>query len=136
MIDTNKTQFAGEFSGFANDEINIPFSASYSGGSISAGSYRGPIRATKVLDNSNDISHIQVRFTGIETFYRLLDGYFQIDYPSRGSREYSIQVMSYYKDGLLYVDGYVIDQQGGTPSTPAFTMDCIASLYKTPNRSA
>lgn len=122
------------FSGFSNNIIKAPFSASYAGGSIPAGGYRGPIRATIPLNNTNDISHVEVRFAGIESFYRLLTGYFQVDYPDSGNRKYSIQVMSYYKDKQLYVDGYVIDQQGGTPITPAFTMECLASLYKTPTR--
>lgn len=134
MIDTNKIHHASEFSGFANKEIDIPFSASYAGGSIAPGQYKGPIRATVALDNVDDISCVKVKFTGIELFYRILEGTFQVDYPNGALRAYSIEVFTYYKGGLLYVDAYVINQQGSTSSTAAFTMDCLASLYQAPTR--
>jgi hypothetical protein len=137
MIDTNKAQYGGQFSGFANKEHQLPFSASYAGGTITSGHYNGPIRATLSLDNADDISHVMVKFTGIETFYRILEGTFQADYPNRASRRYSIQAFSYYKSGLLYVDAYAIwqsDAGAGNAVVPAFTMDCLASLYQTPTR--
>jgi len=138
MIDTNKVQFAGTASGFENHEIDVPFSANYSGGNIASGSYVGPIRASISLDNSEDISHVVVRLSGIETFFRVVNGYFQIDYPNRdiAFRQYSIQVSTYYSSGSLIVDAYVINQYFTTVSVPGFTLECIASLYRIPTRVA
>jgi len=136
MIDTNKSQYAGQYSGFANKDIDVPFSASYAGGSLTAGHYAGPVRATVALDNSDDISSIKVKLTGLESFYRMLEGTFYKNFPNSASPSYQVELFSYYKGGLLYVDAYISNQSqtGSTVTVPAFTMDCLACLYQTPTR--
>jgi hypothetical protein len=132
MIDTNKLLYGSMFSGFSNDAIDVPFSASYAGGSLAAGTAAGPIRASRVLDNADDISHVQVQFSGLESFYRLVKGVTQVDYPTRGTRTYSIEVFTYYSGGTLYVDSYLINQTGVSQSIPAVTFNCLASTFITP----
>jgi hypothetical protein len=132
MIDINKIQFSNEFSGFGNDASDMPFSASYAGSIIAAGKYFGPVRATLSLTNTDDIGQIKVRFTGLESFYRVVNGSTQVDYPNTGSRTYSVQINTYYSGGLFYVDSYIVNQSGSSVTVPAITFDCIASTFLTP----
>lgn len=131
MIDTNKMLYGSMLSGFSNND-DKPFSASYAGGILAAGHFAGPIRASTAMDNADDISQIQVRLTNVETFYRLLQGTFQVDYPTSGTRTYSVELFSYFSGGTLFVDCYIINQSGGSVTIPAITFDCLASLFLTP----
>jgi len=137
MIDTNKMHYSGEFSGFGNDKPRTTFSASFAGASIVAGSYRGPIRATLALNNSDDISEVSVQFTGIDTPWRVVNGALFVNYPKTDSLviQYQIEVFCYYLGGLLYVDAYISNQIGSTVTVPAFTLNCAATAYLIPTRS-
>lgn len=132
MIDINKIQYVSELSGFGSDATNIPFSATYGGSTIAAGKYFGPVRATLAVNNTNDISQIKVQLSGLESFYRVINGFTQPDYPNTATRTYSVQVTTYYSAGILYVDSYIINQTGSPLSVPGITFNCIASTFLTP----
>lgn len=130
MIDVDKLVFCSLFSGLSNNNT-VSFSTTFSGGNISPGQYK-LVRASAPLDNSNDISQVIFQLTGFESFYRLLNGVTQVDYPNSGSRTYSIETFSYSKNGIVYVDCYVINQGGTTLSAPSFTLTCLASTFVAP----
>lgn len=131
-VDTNKVQYTSEWSGFKNVLPDVPFSASYVGGTLAAGAFTGPIRASAAINNTNEISQLQIRFTGIETFWRLLPGTFFIDYPSPTSLSYQIEVFSYFENGSIFMDAYIVNESAGSVTIPAITFDCNASLFIAP----
>ena len=130
-VNTNIILASSLFSGFMNDDI-VPFSASVSSQNISAGGYIGPIRASVALTNTNSISQVQIRYSGVDSFTRLLPGNIVYNVPNSSSPTYQIESFSYFSGGTLYVDSYISNQTGGTITIPAITFDCSASINRAP----
>lgn len=130
-VNTNTIVSASDLPGFSNYQ-EATFSAAYGGGNIAAGGFAGPIRAQTALNNSNAVSEVQVMWSGLESFYRLVPGATFQDYPTAGTRQYQVVSMVYYTGGNLIVDSYVVNQTGLTVSTPAITFNCRAFLYIAP----
>lgn len=84
------------------------------------------------LDRGNAIASAKVRLTGAESFYRQIQGYFQIDKPNTAGRQYSIQVQGYYQNGNYNVDVYVINQTGGSVTVPSITYDVTVAMFIAP----
>lgn len=132
MIDLNKIVYISTLSGFGNYKPPVSFSVVMASQSLAAGNYIGPSSASVNLDNSDAVSQIQVTFSGLDAFTRVLPGVVIVNYPNNASPTYQIQVMSYYAGGKLHVDAYLINQTGGTITTPAVTFACTASLFQAP----
>lgn len=130
MIDTNKLQYGSMLGGFSNNEPDILFSTTFTGGSMSPGQYSGPHRASAPMDNASNISQIIVRFTGIESHYRLVNGYLQVEYPTQDIIDYAIVAMTYFSGGNVVVDFYIVAHW--TVNVPAITFSCIASTFLPP----
>lgn len=131
-VDTNILQYSSEWSGFKNVLPDIPFSASYAGGTLLSGGYTGPIRASAAINNTNEVSQVQVNFGGLESFYRLLPGTFFELYPSAASPQYEIEAFSYFTNGNITCDFWISNQSAGSVSVPAITFNCNASLFIAP----
>jgi len=130
-VNTNIIVAGSQFSGFKNYKSGTG-SVTYAGGSIAAGSYTGPIRATIAMDNTNAVSEVQIRYTGIETFWRYVPGYIFHNYPTRTATDYQIQTFVYFIGATLYIDNYISNQTAGSVVVPAITFDVKASLYLQP----
>lgn len=131
-INTNIIIATNQFQGFQN-YTSATFSVAYAGGSIASGSFTGPIRATTILNNTNAVGLLEVQFSGLDSFSRLLPGIIEVDYPNAGTPQYQIQVFSYYSSGNLVCDVYISSQTGpGSVSVPAITFNYTAQLYQAP----
>jgi hypothetical protein len=82
--------------------------------------------------NIDSIGSVEVQYSGVESFYRLIPGVAQADYPNTGSRTYSIETMTYIKSGQIFVDSFIINQIGSNVSIPDITFNCIAKMYRVP----
>lgn len=130
MIDTNKIIAASEFAGFKNYSEST-FSVSYAGGNIVAGGYV-KVTASTPLNNTNAVSEVQVQYSGLDSFTRLIPGSIAIDYPTVGTRQYQVNTLIYFTGGNLFVDNYIVNQTGGVVAVPAITFNCRAFLYVAP----
>lgn len=131
MINTNIIISTNGFQGFQN-YTTASFSSSYAGGNILGGSFAGPIRASTALNNTNAVGIVEVQFSGLDAFTRLLPGFIVVNYPSNLSPSYQIEVLSYYAGGNLTCDVYISNQTGSTITVPAITFIYQADLYQAP----
>lgn len=129
-VNTNIIVSGSEFSGFKNYQA-VTFSTAYGGGTLTVGTY-AMVSATTPLNNSNAVSEVQVQFSGLETFYRLVPGSIAVDYPTSGTRTYEIEVIEYFLGGNLHMDFYIVNQTAGSVTVPAITFNCRAFLYVAP----
>lgn len=129
-VDLNKVIATTLFSGFGNYG-SVPFSAVIAGQNLGAGAVVSAGASTP-LNNTNAISQVQVQYTGLDAFWRLLPGVVIADYPNASSPNYQIESFSYFTNGILHVDTYISNQTGGTVAIPAITISCRAFLFLAP----
>lgn len=132
MINTNNLIFISTLAGFGQYTPTVSFSASISAQSLGAGNFIGPIRAEVALNNENAISQVQIQYSGLDSFTRILPGNILVNYPNAGSASYQVQSYSYFSGGILFVDSYIINETGGSVSIPAITFNCTADLFAAP----
>lgn len=129
-VDTNNLIFASSFSGFSNYK-QVTGSVSVPGQTLSASQVIGPFSITIPLDNTNAVSEVQLEYSGLDEFWRLLPGSIAVDYPNADLPNYQILSFSFYSGGFLNVDTYISDQAGGSV-IPNITINCNAFLYLAP----
>lgn len=81
---------------------------------------------------TNAITTFRVKLTGLESFWRQVQGYIQVDKPDLLTLEYSIQIQGYYSGSNFICDIYVVNQAGFLITTPAFTVDGELNLFVAP----
>lgn len=110
---------------------NLPdksFSSTIATQSLSAGGFISSIAST-ALSNSNSISQVQLMYSGLETFYRVINGAFVGNYDSG---TYQIQSFYYFDSTNLYVQTIIANQTGSAITIPAITVKCRAFLFLAP----
>lgn len=104
------------------------FSSSISGQVLSAGAFVSAT-ATASLSNPNSVCQVQTKYTGLESFYRVINGQVIGNY-SGGN--YQIQSFYYFTSTTLTVMTIIANQTAGNVTIPAITIDCRAFLFKAP----
>lgn len=130
MINPSIVSAGGSMSGFKNYTPTVTFSTTVTGQALAAGAFVS-FTATTTLSNTNSVSQVQVQYTGLESFYRIIDGNTINDYPSFAAPNYEIGTMPYFSGSTLTVYGYIADQAGGS-TFPTITFNCNASLFLAP----
>lgn len=105
-----------------------PFSSSIAGQTLSAGTFVSTT-ATTTVDNTNAVTQVQTRYSGLESFYRVINGCAISNYVVN---TYQIQTLYYFTATTLTVQTIVINQTGGNVTIPAITIDCRAFLFLAP----
>lgn len=130
MIDTSKIIAASAFSGFKNYTAK-EFSVSVPAQALGAGDFV-QYSASTTLDNTNAVSQVQIRYTGLETFWRIVPGSVGARFPTYSAADYEITTLVYFSGGTLSVYSFIVDQTGLGTSIPDITIDCKASLFLAP----
>lgn len=130
-VDTNIILASSLFSGFFNSSA-VTFSASVASQNISAGGYIGPIQASAAMNNANGIGQVQIEYSGVDSFWRLLPGIVVYDVPNAATPSYQIETYSYFSAGTLHVDTIISNQTGGTITVPAITINVRAFIFTAP----
>jgi hypothetical protein len=134
-IDLSKTTATSQVSGLKNyNPGNGLFSVSVPAQNIAAGGFVTYV-ATKNMDRINSVSQIQIRYTGLDSFWQLVPGQVIRDYPDWTAPNYQVGSFTYFSGSILTVYTYIVNQTGGLVAIPDFIIDCNASLYKAPFNS-
>ena len=130
-VNTNIILATSKFSGFGNYK-SVSFSATIPSQGIAVSSYIGPYTASATLNNTNAVTEVQLQYSGLDSFWREVPGWVDILVPNAGAASYEVRSITYFKNGSVYVDTYIINQTGGTITIPAITVNCRASLFIAP----
>lgn len=130
-VNTNIIISDNSFSGFKN-YTTASFSAVFTTQAILIGKFVGPIRATTPLNNANSVTQVQIQYSGLDAFTRILPGVIIHNVPTSNSPSYQIESFSYFTGGNLIVDSYVINESAGTITPPTITFNCRAFLFLAP----
>lgn len=130
-VDTNIILASSKFNGFFNSSA-VTFSASVASQNIAAGGYVGPIQASAAMNNANGIGQVQIQYSGVDSFWRLLPGIVVYDVPNANVPTYQIETYSYFSNGTLHVDSIISNQTGGTITIPAIIINCRAFIFNAP----
>jgi hypothetical protein len=130
MSNVTKIRAASAFSGFKNSPTKL-FSVSVPGQNLGAGAFVH-YTASTTLDNANAISQVQVKYTNLETFWRVVPGMTIGRYPTYAVPNYEIGSLVYFTGGSVTVYTYIANQTGGVVAIPAISIDCSASLFLAP----
>lgn len=127
-IDISNTQFHSNLAGIRlKDKVSFQFlipaqtipafqSVTYSG------SY--------AMDKDSDIGHVIVKYSGKDTFWRLVKGTMYASYGSPTTHQ--IISLTYYSGGRVYISTTVVDISGAGVTIPDITVMCRAFLYESP----
>lgn len=130
MLDPTKVTSSG-FSGFKNYTAKN-FSVDIPNQSIGVGNHVTYTTST-TLDNTNSVSQLQVQYSGLETFWRVVPGQLAVDYPSWGaSAQYQIETQLSFSGTTLTATIYVINEKGTSTTIPDITVNCRAFLFLAP----
>lgn len=129
MIDFDKIVATSAADGFKNYK-KVDFSATVPGQTLSPGT-AVVYTAAATLDNANAISQIQIKYNGLDNFWRVANGLVIGNYPSFAAIQYQVGSYGYYQNGQVLVSTYIADQIGGA-TIPPFTVQCRASLFLAP----
>lgn len=114
-------------SGFKN-YLTSTFSVTIPTQTLAVGGYT-IVTASTPLNNANSISQVQVNWGGLETIYRILNGY-MFDYF--GGATYEVQSYYYFTGTNLVVETSVSNQSGGPVTIPTITINCRGFLFLAP----
>jgi len=120
----SSTSLADSFKNYDSDS----FSSSIAGQTLTAGTFVSTT-ATMPLSNTNSICQVQTQYSGLETFYRVINGQAVGNY---GGGSYQIQTFYYFTSTTLTVMTIVVNQTGGNVTIPAITINCRATLFQAP----
>lgn len=118
--------FASTFSGLGQNQA-VDFSVAVPSQVIAA---NGAViyTASTAITNTGSIPQVQVRLTGLSTNWILLEGiYFYTD-----STDFLISLRSYFTNGTLNVQAFILELPGTGITLPAFTITCRGFLYDAP----
>lgn len=85
--------------------------------------------ASTPLINTNSISQVQVNWGGLDTFYRILNGYI---FEYYGGGTYEVQSSYYFDATTLYVNTIIVNQSGAPVNIPGITINCRGFLFLAP----
>lgn len=119
------------FAGFKNYRPNATGSVAIPSLSLSAGQY-SKYTFSMPVGRSNAITTFRVRLTGVDSYWRQVRGYIQVDKPNLSAWEYSVQIQGYYTGNNFVCDIYVINQAGSPIVTPAMTINGELNLFVAP----
>jgi hypothetical protein len=130
-INVQKFQAESRMPGLKNQKPNATGSVSVPSQNLNAG---GVVKYSFTMNSqrTNALTTFRVRLTGIETNWRQVQGYIQVDEPSLAAWDYSVQVQGYYSGASFVCDIYLINQAGILITTPAFTVDGELNLFVAP----
>lgn len=117
--------------GLKNQKPNVTGSVAIPAQNIAVGSYV-KYSFTMALSRTNALTTFRVNIGGLETLWRQVQGYIQVDVPNTATRTYSIQVQIYYSGTNLVCDTYVINQSGGVVAIPALTISGEVNRFVAP----
>lgn len=106
-------------------------STAFPGATLAPGTYT-QVRQTISIPRSSAVTTARTKFTGLESFWRQIQGYFQVDYPNVATATYSIQTQGYYSGSNFIIDTYMINQTGDNVTIPAFTIDAEVFTFVAP----
>lgn len=130
-IDLSLTQFTSSTSTLKNGD-NITGSYYFAGTTLTPSAFTS-FDISNVIDNTNAIADYQIRYTGLETFWRTLEGFIYQDFPSYAAPDYQIITMSYFTGTTLTIKTIIASQNSGSSVVvPAFTLDYRINLYNAP----
>lgn len=118
-------------SGFKNYLIPDIFSATIPGQNLTAGSSVSAT-ATTTLTQLNSVVQVQVQYSGIETFWRVVPGQLTVAKPDWTVFNYEIESQISFSGNTLSVKTYMINETGGTIAIPTNTINCKAFFYVAP----
>jgi hypothetical protein len=124
-LKTDSLQFAGSLGGFANNE-STSFFFNIDAHTLGAGQ-ADLWSTTWTLNNTTDISSLQINYAGLETVWRYLSGALTLHMGT-----YDVETVAYYQSGQLVIQTYTINQTGGSVSVPAFFLNVRAFLFNAP----
>lgn len=133
-IDLQKTQYISSLSGFRR-KFTYNVTNPLPGYSLPTGTFVA-IQTDLTFTNPGavlgDISSIQIKYDGLETFWRHLDGFVFSQYPNFVSPDYEITALTFFTptQHSLYI--YIVNQTAGTVNVPAFTLRYKLTTYDTP----
>jgi hypothetical protein len=111
---------------------SISFQAGIGTQNIASGGYIGPARAYAPLNNTNAVTQVQLQYSGIDSFWRLLPGNIEVNIPNANSPTYQIESFSYFSGGNIIVDTYISNQTGSTITIPNITIYCRGFVFNAP----
>lgn len=85
--------------------------------------------ASTPLNNANSISQVQVNWGGLETFYRILNGYI---FERYAGATYEVQSYYFFDATNLNVTTIVSNQTAGNVNIPTITITCRGFLFLAP----
>lgn len=118
-------QFAGSLGGLANYD-SVSFNFTVTSHTLAVGEVH-EWRSNWVLDNTDAISTIQISYAELETVYRYCSGALVLNLGT-----YEIETLTYYKDDLLHIDTFTVNESGGSVTVPEFIVNVRAFLYNAP----
>jgi len=130
-IDLSKLNMSSHFAGLKNYDNDVDFQVVIPSFSLGAGDFTRHIASTP-LDNEDAISHVQIRYEGLQSFWRQFPGYLITNFPIYDTPDYQIQSYKYFTGGVLYVDTYIANQAGVSVLIPDIIVRAKASLYLAP----
>ncbi|SRR5216117_1199058 len=137
QIDLSKLIFHSSFSGFGNyTNATISFSVA----SRVVGSSPAVLVTSTPISNANSVSQTEVRLTNLDAVLYIFKGHLQNFYTSGNVwtnnvslADYEIDIdTSYTTTSLVLTVSIYKLSASPTVSTPAFVVDCNASLYLAP----
>ena len=129
-IDMSKITASSKFSGFKNNQNK---SDSLSVASFTLGAFAFVAHTITIpIDNADSISSVQVKYTGLDDFWREVDGTAFRRYPSWSVQLYEISSQVYFSGSNLIIYTYIADLSGSSQTIPAFTIDVEAALFLAP----
>lgn len=133
-IDLQKTQYVSSLSGFKN-KFGYEVTSVLPGYSIGVGRF---ISVDTVLTFVNpgvvigDISSVQIKYDGLETFWRTLDGFVFTEFPHPNLPDYEIGAVTFFTPTQHHVYLYIVNQTGGTINVPSFTLRYRLNTFDAP----
>lgn len=133
-VDLQKTQYVSTLSGFKNKYL-YDVSSAIPGYSLTVGTY---VAVTITLTFLNpgavlgDISSVQIKYDGLDTFWRVVEGFVFTDYPSSAVRDYEITTLTYFTNTSYIIYMYIVNETAGTVVVPAFTFRYRLNTFDSP----
>lgn len=133
-VNLQKTQYISSLSGFKN-KFGYNVTNATPGYSLGAGQFVA-ITTTLTFINPGavigDISSVQIKLDGLETFWRNLEGMFWVEFPDSTTPTYEVGALTFFTPTTHSVYVYIANETGGTINIPAFTIRYRLNTYDAP----
>lgn len=133
-INLQKTQYVSLLSGFKN-KFGYNVTGAISGFSLPAGEFVA-ISAILTFQNPGavigDISSVQIKLDGLETFWRNLEGMFWVEFPNSSAPQYEIGCLTFFTPTTHTVYTYIVNETGGAINIPSFIIRYRLNTFDSP----